>query len=130
MTLPEILLSWAVLLSGYPAPAEVPDVVAVPSSVLADKACSGDRNCKALGWFGGGVQVLLDERLHPDSDMLAASIVVHEMVHYLQGQSGAFGHDCASAVQAEREAYAVQKEFLLRNGVFGYVGLGFLRSSC
>lgn len=37
-----ILLSWAVTLSGYPAPAQPPTIMSVPSAVLRAAACGGD----------------------------------------------------------------------------------------
>ena len=84
-----------------------------------------------LGWFPPGQRIYVDERLGPADDLVAASIVVHEMVHYLQYQSGAFdSFDCAKSIELEREAYAIQREFLLRYGVYRPVGVNSHRVSC
>ena len=77
------LLSWAITLSGYPAPERPPTVIKQPHSFFVEKACHG-RECKVLGWYAGGTEIYIDDRLDPEKNLLASSIVVHEMVHYLQ----------------------------------------------
>ncbi len=126
-----ILLSWAVTLSGYPAPAQPPTIMSVPSAVLRAAACGGDP-CQVLGWHPPGRVIYLDDRLDPARDLLAASVLVHEAVHYLQQESGRFGagHDCASVWTREIEAYGVQREFLHRYGVYRPVGLAMMRTAC
>jgi hypothetical protein len=126
-----VMLSWAVTLSGYPAPAAHPEVVNVPHAYLVEHACGG-RECKVLGWFPPGSKVFLDKRLNAQDSLLHASIVVHEMTHYLQHQSGKFdqGFSCQQAIALEREAYAVQREFLLRYGVYQPVGASMHAVGC
>ena len=134
------LLSWAVTLSGYPAPAQAPEVVTVSHAYFVENACGGSE-CKVYGWYAGGQNLYLDERMDPEENLLASSVVVHEMVHYLQGLSrnggapakgAAFGDlpSCADAMDMEHEAYAVQREFLLRFGVYQPVGVSMLRVGC
>ncbi len=134
------LLSWAVTLSGYPAPAQPPEVVRTPHAFFVDNACGG-RECKVYGWYAGGSKLYIDERMDPQTDILAASVVVHEMVHYLQGISrnggmpakgAAFGErpTCSAAIDMEREAYGVQRAFLLQSGTFRPVGLSMARVGC
>lgn len=125
-----VLLSWATTLSGYPMPDVGADIVPVSHQVLVERACGG-RECKVLGWFPPGGRIYVDERLAPGEDLLAASIVVHEMVHYLQYKAGAFdGLGCAGSIALEREAYAIQREFLLRYGVYRPVGVNSHRVGC
>jgi hypothetical protein len=135
-----VLLSWAVTLSGYPAPSQPPEVVTVPHAFFVANACGG-RECKVYGWYAGGKKIYLDERMDPQGQLLASSVVVHEMVHYLQGLSrnggvpakgAAFGElpSCADAIEMEREAYGVQREFLLRYGIYQPVGLSMLGVGC
>jgi hypothetical protein len=134
------LLSWAVTLSGYPAPAEPPVVVAKPHAFFVEQACYG-RECKVLGWYAGGRNVYIDETLDPQKSLFASSIVVHEMVHYLQGVardgnapgSGAAFHvapSCEQSVQWEHEAYAVQREYIVRYGTYLPVGTSMLHVHC
>lgn len=135
-----VLLSWAVTLSGYPAPAQPPEVVKVPHSFFVENACAG-QECKVYGWYAGGRELYVDERMDAKNNLLAASVVVHEMVHYLQGISrnggvpskgAAFGERnvCSDAIDMEREAYGAQREFLLRYGVYQPVGVSMLRVGC
>lgn len=134
------LLSWAVTLSGYPAPAEPPVVVTQPHAFFVQQACNG-QPCKVLGWYAGGKNVYIDEKLDPQNNLFASSIVVHEMVHYLQGvargddalRDGAAFHEapsCEQSVQWEHEAYAVQREYILRYGAYLPVGASMLHVHC
>jgi hypothetical protein len=134
------LLSWAVTLSGYPAPARPPDVIRQPHSFFVEKACNG-RECKVMGWYAGGTAIYIDDRLDPQKDLLASSIVVHEMVHYLQGvargddtlkEGAAFGAtaSCQQFIRWEYEAYGAQREYILRYGTYLPVGLSMLHAHC
>lgn len=135
-----ILLSWAVTLSGYPAPATPPEVVSKPHAFFVEHACKG-QPCKVLGWYAGGRNVYIDEKLDPQNNLFASSIVVHEMVHYLQGvergddalQFGAAfstAPSCAQVVHWEHQAYAVQREYILRYGAYLPVGASMLHVHC
>ena len=134
------LLSWAVTLSGYPTPAEPPIVMTEPHAFFVDNACN-HQECKVLGWYSGGRQLYLDETLDPENSLFASSIVVHEMVHYLQavargdaslGGGAAFDSapSCQQFVHWEFEAYAVQREYILRYGSYLPVGGAMLDAHC
>ncbi|MGH8728413.1 MAG: hypothetical protein ACREV9_09700 [Burkholderiales bacterium] len=126
-----ILMSWAITLSGYSVPANQPEIVMAPHSYLVDAACAG-RECKVLGWFPPGETIYLDNRLDPMESVYASSILVHELVHFLQQQSGRFEakYSCETALAMEREAYGVQREFLLRYGVYQPVGASMHAVGC
>jgi hypothetical protein len=126
-----ILFSWAISISGHSAPADNPEVVMVPHGYLVHSACA-DRECKVLGWFPPGETIYLDERLDPNESMYASSILVHEFVHYLQQESGRFEdkYSCETVLAMEREAYAVQREFLVRNGAYYPVGRSMHAVGC
>ena len=134
------LLSWAVTLSGYPAPAEPPVVVPKPHAFFVQQACHG-QECKVLGWYAGGKNLYVDETMDPQNSLFASSIVVHEMVHYLQGV--ARGDDvlkpgvafstqpsCQQSIHWEQEAYGVQREYILRYGAYLPVGASMLHVHC
>jgi hypothetical protein len=134
------LLSWAVTLSGYPAPAEPPVVVLEPHAFFVEQACN-NQPCKVLGWYAGGRNVYVDETMDPENSLFASSIVVHEMVHYLQGVArgdsalvtgAAFTNtpSCEQSVHWENEAYAVQREYILRYGAYLPVGASMLHVHC
>jgi hypothetical protein len=126
-----IALSWAVTLTGYPMPDRAPEVVSVPHSFLVQQACGG-RECKVLGWFPPGEKIYLDNRLNPAEDLYANSILVHEMVHYLQhtAHKASDSFSCKHAVELEHEAYGAQGAFLTRYGVYRPVGLSMNSVSC
>jgi hypothetical protein len=77
-----ILLSWAVYLSGHPMPAKAPEVKAMPHAFFVEHACGGNE-CRVWGWYAGGSRLYIDSRMDAAS-VLGSSIIVHEMVHYLQ----------------------------------------------
>lgn len=109
------LMSWAVTLSGYPAPAHMPEVRRISHEQLERLACDS-KPCKVIGWHPPGDIIYIDSRLDLTGDIFADSIVVHEMVHFLQEKAGAYTLGCAASIGAEREAYTVQREFLVRYG--------------
>lgn len=126
-----VLLSWAVTLTGYSVPESKPAVEMVPHSYLRQAACRG-RPCKVIGWFPPGETIYLDERLDPEHDLFASSVVVHEMVHYLQRLSGKYRapYSCEDTVAMEREAYQAQRDFLLRYGVYQPVAITMNHVGC
>lgn len=127
-----VLLSWAVTLSGHPMPLKPPEVVMVPHSHLVQAACGG-RECKVMGWFPPGDRIYLDERLKLRESLHASSVLVHEMVHYLQHQrrgEDRSPYSCTEAVAMEREAYQVQRDYLLRYGVYQPVGVSLHHVGC
>ena len=126
-----VLMSWAVMLSGYDAPLQQAEVVVVPHHYLMKAACHGSE-CKVLGWFPPGHRIFLDSRLNPQDSLYASSILVHEMVHYLQYTSGKYGrtYSCEAIIEMEREAYRIQSEFLVRYGVYQPVGLSMHSIGC
>jgi hypothetical protein len=81
------------------------------------EACNGNENCKVVGWYRGGTVLYIWDKLDIEGNQIAASIVVHENVHYLQWMAHRPQRTCQEIIELEREAYGVQKEYLLRNGV-------------
>ena len=96
------------LLAGFDLPAERPEVVFVPHQRLQDEACDG--RCEVYGWFPPGRTIYLDDRLDPVRDIAARGILVHELVHYLQQESGTFpaSGGCRTWLERERQAYDIQ----------------------
>lgn len=116
----ELLLA-AEGLTGYQRPAEPPTVVLTSHEALERAACTGP--CPVLGWFDNRHTIYLDDRLDPTGDLRAQSILLHELVHYLQREAGAFPDQpgCEAWASREREAYLVQARWLARQGVEGSV---------
>ncbi len=120
------LLLAAQSLTGYGAPAQLPEIVLVPQATLQEIAC--ERPCKVLGWFPPGKTIYLDDRLDPRADKRAAGILLHELVHYLQQEAGAYSDlgACRKWAVREHEAYRIQARWLARQGTTArlYNGVG------
>jgi hypothetical protein len=125
------LLSWAVTLTGYAPPQSLPEIKHVDHAYLETVACAG-RQCKVMGWYPPGHTIFLDDRLDAENSLYASSIVVHEMVHYLQQASGRWSttYTCKDAMAMEREAYAAQQAYLVNYGVYQPVGLSVHNAGC
>lgn len=108
------LLAWASQLSGYPVPKTLPTVTYRSRAFFIERVCGGTA-CKAVGWYNDQNIIYLDERYrYQDQDDFANSLLLHELVHYLQHHSGRFNSlSCNDSLAREREAYAVQNDYLV-----------------
>ena len=97
---------------GYALPEDPPRIAFAPHAELERAACS--RPCKIYGWYPRGKIIYLDDRLDPVHEVRARSILLHELVHYMQQVHGAFsgGSECENWSRREREAYSVQARWL------------------
>ena len=110
----QLLLSWAVHLSQYSAPEQPPAVHFEPHSFFVEHVCGG-KECRAVGWYNDQGIIYIDEKYQHEDSRFAASLLVHEMVHYLQHLSGNYdSHSCEDSVAREREAYYIQNEYILQ----------------
>ena len=99
-------------LSGYGAPPSTPWVEFVSHQRLQQEACGGP--CEVYGWFPPGQTIFLDDRLEPANDVVALSILLHELVHFLQQEAGTFppAGSCEAWLEREWEAYDIQIRWL------------------
>jgi hypothetical protein len=99
-------------LSKYPAPGELPAVHRVPHAKIEQLACG--KPCPALAAYRPGEGIYLDEALKPESNVFARSVLLHELVHYVQDVSNELAgvRPCERWYRREQEAYAIQKRFL------------------
>lgn len=108
-----VLLSWTVHLSSYPHPGETPEIIFKSHPFFVDTACNGNEKCDVVAWYNDEGSIFLDNRLEGNTDAFTRSVVVHELVHYLQDISGKYSEmDCDLYAKREREAYSVQKQYL------------------
>ena len=122
MDLCAILLSWVLALSHYQDIQGCPEIRPASHDWLEQNACHGHR-CKVLGWYpGSGDVIYVDDRMDTEEDLFHTSIVLHEIVHWVQKEEGTLRGDCESSARAEREAYAIQREFLTRHGIYHPIG--------
>ena len=116
-----ILLSWASHLSGYPMPAELPEVRFEQHEFFVEHVC-GSRECEVVGWYNDADIVYIDQKYRNIEDGFASGLVVHELTHYLQHKSESYNsYSCEDSVQREREAYAVQNRYSIE--ILGNVSL-------
>lgn len=108
------LLAAVAGLTDYAVPAEPPIVALVPHARLEQMACG--EPCRVYGWFPPGETIYLDQKLDLRHDPGAQSILLHELVHYVQQKSGTFPAegDCESWLAREWEAYDVQLRWLAK----------------
>ncbi len=119
-------------LSNYRVPDTLPRVFSVPHEKIEELACG--RKCPALGAYKPGDGIYLDEALRPETNVFARSVLLHELVHYVQDVSAATDNheSCDRWYRREKEAYAIQEHFLALVGsehrvsystLFGYSAL-------
>lgn len=117
-------------LSKYHRPVALPKVIRVPHERIEAMVCHA--TCGALAAYRPGEGIYLDERLKPETQLFDRSILLHELVHYLQDMSDELGgmRPCQRWYQREQEAYAIQKIFLFMTASPTRVGYSANKSTC
>ncbi len=103
-------------LSKYRVPDEAPPIHRVPHETIEQLACGTE--CAALAVYRAGEGIYLDEALEPETNIFARSVLLHELVHYVQDASNELAETrpCERWYRREQEAYALQKVFLMLAG--------------
>ncbi len=136
-TLVTALLDALPELSRYPRVTEPPTLVYLSSAELRSKACNSP--CPVLAYYAGGREIYLDQSLNPLVSLFDRSILLHEMVHYMQAQQEDEMHAlegagprvrCRVWYEREYEAYAVQQRFLVLVHSRASAGRVPARSNC
>ena len=124
------LLSALDQLSRYPRPSNLPQLHRLPPAELQHMICGGP--CGALAIYRPGEGIYLDEKLKPETSLFDRSVLLHELVHYLQdiNNQHADMKPCARWYHREQEAYAIQKNFLVIVGSPVRVGYSAHQSTC
>ena len=98
-------------LTSYEAPSKLPTVELMPGRTLQQRLCK--RRCPVYAFYEPGGSILLDAKLDPAGNAQARSILLHELVHYVQWTHHGRGPaSCAEWRQREDEAYLVQYRWL------------------
>ena len=112
-----VLLTSIRYLSRYPKPDVLPVISYLPTAELKQLACLAD--CFVLGHYQGGQMIYLDKKLKPETNLFDRSVLLHELVHYLQynfepvTQIQTEQEKCMLWYKREREAYAIQDAYLM-----------------
>lgn len=117
-------------LSKYPRPKHPPAIQRVPRHVIEDKVCG--RACGARAAYSAGDGILIDESMQPETSLFDRSVLLHELMHYVQDLADEHGEmaPCKRWYFRELEAYAIQKRFLILVGSPVRVGYSAARSTC
>jgi hypothetical protein len=129
------LLAWIGAHTSYALPNDKPAVALVPHAYLEQLACG--EKCPALGVYPDGNVIYIDDALQIDTNVCAKSVLLHELVHFLQHRDDRFVNlpPEIRSYAREHEAYTVQQQYLAENGrkvAFGpnfYIG-AFMGPSC
>jgi hypothetical protein len=100
-------------LSKYTIPDSLPSVHRVPHEKIEELACGGEK-CAVLAAYDSGEGIYIDESLKPETDVFARSVLLHELVHYVQDISNEMvsAEPCQRWSRREQQAYAIQMRFL------------------
>ncbi len=110
------LIATAAVLGGYP-PTPPPSVTVIAQAELSARVCGGA--CAVKGAFIPGQGVFITTELEVEPDPQDRSVLLHELVHYLQELNGRYANEtaCDRFRYRELEAYRLQDEYLSRYGL-------------
>lgn len=104
--------------STYPEPYHLPAVQLKPLPELQAMVCRGGA-CQLRGFYMPRRGVFLNDTLDIRNDVVARSVLLHELVHHVQEVSGRFNsvpHACDRWWSREKEAYEIQNAYLRESG--------------
>lgn len=106
------LLDTIARMSNYRKPDFTPRVSKVSRAEIERTVCSGP--CPVKAWHLPEAGIFIDDSLMPETDLVHRSILLHELVHFLQDVNGegAGLDECGRWLQREREAYWLQNQYL------------------
>jgi hypothetical protein len=114
-TLTRHLIRSAAQLSKYPVPDALPMVTRIDRVELERRGCPESApHCSISALYESTRGIMLAADLKPETNLFHRSILLHELVHYLQevGRELATAAPCERWFQRELEAYALQNRFL------------------
>lgn len=125
------LMQWAVALTGYDYPAEMPIIAYADNDHFIEVLCDGEDTkmnpCDARAYYDDerDAMIVLNTKyfqINGEWDAFTRGIILHEMVHYLQDMSGRWdGYQdwedsklCKERQFRQKEAYEAQDEYMAR----------------
>ena len=109
------LIRTASTISKYRMPEALPMVTRMERSELERRGCPEHaRHCQVSALYEPTRGIMIAADLKPETNLFHRSILLHELVHYLQdvGQELATASPCDRWYQREIEAYTLQNRFL------------------
>ena len=111
------LLVFAAQHAGYPQPSTCPTVERAPLPALQAMLCP-ERKCPVSGLYVYGESRLLLAQKHNPKHLYPRSVIVHELVHYLQDLNGeSRDKSCKANMLRERVAFFVQEKYMRSQGL-------------
>jgi hypothetical protein len=99
---------------GGQLPQSSPRIILVDRVLLQAMRCGG-AECGVRGWTRGA-DIFLDQALDFSDPAGGAGVLLHELVHFLQGARWGPARDCFDNLERERQAYRIQAHELERLG--------------
>ena len=109
------LIRTASAISKYRQPEALPMVTRIERSELERRGCPASApRCQVSALYEPARGIMIAADLKPETNLFHRSILLHELVHYLQdvGQELAAASPCDRWYQREIEAYTLQNRFL------------------
>jgi hypothetical protein len=103
-------------IAGYPVPEHMPPVHVLPLEQMQRMICEGP--CQVRAFYMPDKGVFINEKLDFKNDVLARSVLLHELVHHVQHVSGKFEivpDKCDRWYSKELQAYEIQNAYLRQN---------------
>ncbi|MBX9633322.1 MAG: hypothetical protein K2X67_22560 [Burkholderiales bacterium] len=99
-------------LSGYAGPRELPAVHLLSATEMHEQLCHG--SCGVRAFYLDGKGIFIRDDLDLLNDLKARSILLHELVHHVQHETGKFEalDACERWFAREDEAYRIQNAYL------------------
>ena len=116
------LIAWTVANTIYAIPPQPPVLAYQSDTFFAEELCSpraarSNVHCAFRAYYRDGTNTITLHENYVDAqdDPRARALLVHEIVHYLQDDSGNWGEKtCQSWIEREREALRLQHLYLVK----------------
>ena len=105
------LLIFVIASTGYAGRPTPPEVVPITRPVLEQRVCG--KPCPVFALFDPDEGILVDDSLDLAVNAAAQSVLLHELVHFVQWRvTGRTAATCEEWLAREREAYRIQFAWL------------------
>ena len=113
------LIIWIVANSAYSDPNAMPTIRYQSETFFTEQVCqNSDTHCAFRAYYQDGSNMIVLHEAYAETldDARARSLLVHELVHYLQDTSGQWGAEktCHSWLEREHEALRLQYLYLVK----------------
>ena len=65
-----------------------PEFITLSKEKMSDKACFSSKNCKVKAYYVKEGKIFYIDSMRPESNVCDKSIILHELVHHYQKNSG------------------------------------------